>query len=225
MMPRLRSVDVASVLWVFSTALLLAATSGCTREERTLAVQGSLIATRAGHDTQILEVGSRLPDAQLSAQAFEDAWNAALHGNDIGTGVALSMGGQGQEVAGKTPLIGLMIVLPTPFDRGDVIPVSGTFRAPTTMPLYWTTFGPHPLAAQGTASVALRLFDYRAIGLITERDFLATSATGSIEIVSMSGDQVELEIDITARNDLGETVQLIGPITVRGEKYRPPYFS
>src|SRR5689334_12223927 len=99
---------------VFSLLFAVAAVSACTEEERTLAVDADLIVTRqGGAETQTLDLGSRLSDSQLSPQAFQDAWDAAFNGDDIGTGLALSTGGGADEVAGKAPLIGLMVVLPT----------------------------------------------------------------------------------------------------------------
>jgi hypothetical protein len=209
---------------MLTAALALSVFSACTREQRTLTVEGALVVTRqSGGETQIFELLQRLYDTQLSPTDFERAWDAAFGGDAIGTGLALSASGGGQPAAGVVPLLGLELVLPTPLSRGEVIPVSGTFPAPQTMPLYWTEFGPHDLAVQGSAAIALRLFDYRSVGLVVEREFIATSASGTIEVVSIGDEHLELQLDITARNAAGEIVRITGPVSVRGERYRPPY--
>jgi hypothetical protein len=67
-------------------------------------------------------------------------------------------------------------------------------------------------------------FDYHAVGMIVENDFVAESAVGTVEIVERyRGDHVVLRADIMLTAADGRTVRLRGDIRVSAERYTPPF--
>lgn len=206
---------------LLSLALLFAACGG--EEQRSLNFRAALTVLRDGGEIPLAMEG-RLYEGLVSGPAFEDAWDVFTRGTAPYEGIAVTLGSTSTPGEEGSPLTaGLVLVLPTPLREGTRYAIGGAVPPPTSeLPMYWSTWGQRALGDPDQAKVALRIFDYRAVGMRIENDFAATGATGTIEVVNRSKDYLELRLDVTATDAAGQTIRLRGDMSVAAERYTPP---
>lgn len=206
--------------WLVVAATLLAACGG--REERSLNAYGTLTLERGTAQVDVLMQG-RIHDVHFPQGQFDDAWAAVTRGAAPWDALMITAINTVLEPRGETDLtVALILAAPLPLVRGASYDIGAAFAPPAGMPLYWNAWGRRELARDGVGEVALRVFDYRPVGMEILNDFVATAATGTIEVTTATRDQVILRLDISATNAGGETVRLYGDLDLRGERYTPP---
>lgn len=195
-------------------------------EERTVVVQSdrSVTVTRGpggAGQPMALEGTSH---AGAGQQAFEDTWAAVTRGASLGGGVAITASTVRMPSDTSTLLVAVALVLPTPLREGARYSVGGTFAPPsaTDMPMYWSVWGSRPLPGANQAAVSLRSFNYLSVGMQTLNNFIATGATGTVEVTDRFDEGFSLLVDITTTDGSGRTVRIQGPLRVEGQRYTPP---
>jgi hypothetical protein len=206
-------------------AVLALVLAGCGREQHTLVTSGELTEER-GAGAAVLGLEGRLYEGDFREAEFRQMWNAVTSAAAPFEGMALTLSGGSSGESGVSRLAGMVLVTPLPLVRGARYTVGRALPPPalTGMPMYWSSWGRRELQTSGQAEIAYRSFDYHAVGMITENDFVATSALGTIEVVERyRGDQVVLRVDVTLTAADGRTVRLRGDIRVVAERYTPPF--
>lgn len=196
----------------------------CSKEQLTIDVRGDFTIDRETGETAALLMEGRLYDEHVDRQSFNDAWAVVTRGAAPYEAIALTLTSVGSGDGDPVPLLaGLVIAIPTPLRSGASHAIGSAFPPPTDlMPLYWSIWGRRDLAAPATAEIALRTFDYHTVGMTIENEFIATAATGSIQVLRARDDYVDLRLDLTATNAAGDEVHLSGDVSIRAERYRPP---
>jgi hypothetical protein len=206
-------------------AALVLVLAGCGREERTLVTTGVLTEER-GASTAVMGLEGRLFEGDFREAEFRQMWNAVTSAAAPFDAMALTLSGGTAGESGVSRLAGMVLVTPLPLARGARYEVGRALPPParTGMPMYWSSWGRRDLQTPGQAEIAYRSFDYHAVGMIVENDFVAESAAGTVEVVERHrGDQVVLRADITMTAADGRTVRLRGDIRVVAERYTPPF--
>lgn len=216
--------------------LLAAAAGGCVfcgaTEERTVGAMSDRTLTLSrepGGATEEIAMEGRAGVREAGGgAAFEGLWDAVARGAPApgGQGIALTLASTRMPGDTSTLLAAMVLVVPTPLAKGARYPIRGALPPPgaTEMPMYWSVWGPRPLAAPGVGQAALRVFHYQSAGMVVRDDFVATGAEGSIEVVERWGhsDALLLRLDLLATDGTGRSVRLRGDVRVTAERYTPP---
>lgn len=208
--------------FVAATVALMAGCNPCGPDERsvlTSAEQGFTVSRGAGPAEPTTLNGS-IFDRQLGPQRFQALWDVFAAGGQPYAGVAITATGGS---AGQ--MVGLVVALPTPVRSGGHVTVAGAF-APPAEPyvMYWSEWGPHALRTAGQAEIALRVSDFSPTGGVTNV-FVATSATGTIDVTAVEDHAFRLQLDVVATDGTGQTVRLQGPVVVRLQSQSATCFS
>jgi hypothetical protein len=204
--------------------LVLLAAAGCTREERTITAHSRAVTVdRPGAAPDVVVMEGRIWDTAMAPDAFDAAWGVVTRRAAPYDAFMITLERVREGIPGESDLlVGLVLAVPLPLVAGVQYPIGHAFAPPSDMPLYWRFWGRRDLQTRGTAEVSLRMFDYRAVGMRIENEFIATAATGTIRVVTSNREQVVLRLDLTATNAAGERALLSGDIDIRAERYRPP---
>ncbi|HEX7239273.1 MAG TPA: hypothetical protein VF263_03325 [Longimicrobiaceae bacterium] len=155
--------------------------------------------------------------------SFDDVWNAVAGGASFveGQGVALTFHGI---VPGRDRTTARMIlVLPTPLRKGARYPVGRTFPVPigprnpdVYRSPYW---GRRALRRAGEAEIAMFFGHTRFVApdpfAQEVPEFVAASATGSVEVVEDRGNDLRLRLDLVAADSAGRPLRLGGDLLLR----------
>jgi len=195
----------------------------CTEKQRTINARGEFTITRAT-GTAHLELDGRLYDNAINRAGLDQAWSVITRGTSPYDALAITLTTVGTGDGDPVPLLaGLVLAVPTPLRSGARYPIGYAFPPPAEpMPMYWSRWGGYDLRLEGTAEIALRSFDYHTVGMRVENEFIATGASGLIEVVDRDDDRVTLRLSLNATDATSGLVILEGELDLWTESYRPP---
>lgn len=197
----------------------------CTAEQLSINTRGDFTFVRESGAAVTGLMEGRVYEEMMGEREFGDAWDVVTSAASPYDALAVTMSlvgdGSGDPVQFSAALV---IALPAPIRRNAHYTIGSAFPPPVdAMPLYWNRWGRHDLRQEGVAEIALRTFDYRTVGMTIENDFVATDASGFIEVISRGAEIIELRLDLTATNADGARVRLYGDLRITPERYTPPF--
>jgi hypothetical protein len=176
----------------------------------------------------LVTVGSeQLVDSNLERRpgAFDALWGSFVEGAALGssTGVAVTMEGGVPNVSATVAR--MVLILPTPLRAGTEYSLGRVLEAPVGLhnpdvysPRY---LGQEPLAAAGRAELGFfygrRDFVPPEPFAVETPQFLATSGSGTVRVLSDSGRQLRLHLDVVLMDARGRTLRLVGDFDALGD--------
>lgn len=174
-----------------------------------------------------LELGTgALYDSNLRQRpgVFSALWSTLTEGATLpaGQGIALTL--EGRDPEDLASIARVVLILPTPLRKGRSYPFGRVFPAPVGLenPDVFSTryLGREPLAATATAEIALfygkRVFENGAPLATEVVEFIATTADGTVTVLSDTDRELQLRFDIVVGDGGGRTFRLLGTTTTTG---------
>jgi hypothetical protein len=211
----MREIRLHSLPILAAAAAVAATVAGCNvcgpdRRSVLTEAESGFTVTRGARTAEPTTLNSSVQDQQLGTGQFQSLWDVFARGRQPYPAVAITAtGGSGSQ------MVGLVLALPTPVRSGQHLAVGAAFPPPDEpYVMYWSTCGSHPLRTAGQAEIGLRVSDFSPTGGPTNT-FVATTATGTIDVAEVDGHTFRLQLDVVAGDAAGETVRLRGPVVVR----------
>lgn len=174
-----------------------------------------------------LELGTDpLYDSNLRERpgVFSALWSTLTEGATLpaGQGIALTL--EGRDPADLPSIARLILILPTPLRTGRSYPFGRVFEAPVGLenPDVFSRryLGREPLAAPATAEIAMfygrRVFEDGAPLATEVVEFMATTAEGTVTVLSDTGRELMLRFDVILGDADGRTFRFLGTTTTSG---------
>lgn len=154
---------------------------------------------------------------------FGDVVRVVARGESLGSGQGLSLMWGGGVRSQSETTARLVLVLPTPLRAGARYPIGGTVPAPVGLhnpDVYGgTQYGRRALRRPGEAEAGLFWGYTRFVPpdpfTVEFPEFVAKSASGSVEVVSDRGSELRLRLDMVAADGAGRPLRFVGDVTAR----------
>ncbi len=172
-----------------------------------------------------LSVGAEMYEQNRgdAPETFEDTWDAVAGSASFGAGQGLALTFEGVVPGRERTTARMILVLPTPLREGARYPVGRAFPVPigphnpdVFRTPYW---GRRALRAPGEAELALFFGHTRFVApdpfAQEVPEFVAASATGSVEVLDDGGNDLRLRLDLVAADSAGRPLRLGGEVRVR----------
>ena len=174
-----------------------------------------------------LELGTGpLYDSNLRQRpgVFADLWATLTEGAVLPTGQGVAITLEGRNPADLASIARLVVILPTPLRTGRSWPFGRVFPAPAGLEnpdVFGTRYlGREPLATAATAEIAMfygrRVFENGAPLATEVVAFMATTADGTVTVLSDTGRELRLRFDVVLGDAAGRMFRITGTATTTG---------
>ncbi len=172
-----------------------------------------------------LEVGAYLQEGARGERnpVFDEAWDAVAGGASFGEGQGVALTFHGIVPGRDRTTARMILILPTPLRKGARYPVRRTFPVPIGLhnpDVYRYPYtGRRALRRPGEAELALFFGHARFVPpdpFAQEiPEFVAASASGSVEVLEDRGNDLRLRLDLGAGDSAGRPLRLGGDVRLR----------
>jgi hypothetical protein len=156
---------------------------------------------------------------------FDALWESLIEGSTLPAGQGLAITLTGRAPGNTQSLSRAVLILPTPLVRGRQYQITRAFPVPIGMQnpdVFGTRYlGREPLAQSGAGEIAFfygRREFVQGDPLAHEfAEFIATAASGSVNVSSDAGNELRVQIDVNLTDATGRTLRMAGELRARGQ--------
>jgi hypothetical protein len=212
--------------WPFLLALSipLSACNYCGAEEQ-LAVNASAIDSLTfvvGGRTTRLQVQGRITDREIDRTQFHALFDPLEGRSGSAPAIVFSLG-ERDPATGE--LFTLTLAIPATLQRGARYTVGEAFTVPVGLSTDPGAFGGRAVRVPGQAEVAFSTSLYSFPPPTHTMTFVATRASGTIEVVARRSESVELLLSLQLTNENGRTATIAGRVQANSESNTPACIS
>jgi hypothetical protein len=175
----------------------------------------------AGRTTR-LQVQGRITDREIDRAQFRALFDP-LDGESASTPAIMFSLGERDPATGE--LFSLTLAVPATLQRGARYTVGEAFTVPVGLSTDPGAFGGRALRVPGQAEVAFSTSLYSFPPPTNTLTFLATRASGTIEVTARRSESVELLLSLQLTDENGRTATIAGSVQANAERHGPSCIS